>query len=251
MTLTPKQMQILEYIARYKDERGYGPSQPEIAAHFGFKSLGTVQSYLKRLQGQGLLTRTPHGRRDFRIKPSALQKGLVPLRGGVASSRSQLPGLQAGLQTQVHHNHSGLQSGQRPPSLQIPLLGRVAAGRPIEAVGANDTLDLAGLVFPAGLPEINEKYFALKVAGDSMIEDGIFDGDVVIIKSQPKADNGQVVVATLQNEATIKRYYRFLDRIELHPANANYAPIVVRHDDERAATFRVEGILTTVLRSYR
>lgn len=126
------------------------------------------------------------------------------------------------------------------PAVCIPLAGRVAAGRPIEAVEQNETIDV-----PASLLKGGEN-FALQVEGDSMIEDGIHDGDVVIVRKQSDATRGETVVAVVDGEATVKRYYPRRTSVELHPANAAYQPIVVGSDQE----FRIAGVVVGLLRKY-
>ncbi|MFN3534554.1 MAG: transcriptional repressor LexA [Desulfatiglandales bacterium] len=122
----------------------------------------------------------------------------------------------------------------------LPLLGRVAAGRPIEAIQDNETIEVPGSMLGRG------EYFVLKVEGSSMVEDGILDGDFVVVRRQPTAENGDTVVALIGDEATLKRYYRIGDRIELRPANKEMAPIVVRDKD-----LRIEGKVVGVIRYYK
>jgi repressor LexA len=201
--LTPKQKEILDFITSFRAERGYAPSQWEIAKHFGFKSLGTVQNYLVRLEREGALQKTWNARRGV----------------------------------QVLHNHGG--SSQQSSAVPVPLVGRVAAGRPVEAIRSDESLDV-----PASMLGAGAQHFVLKVKGDSMIEDGILDGDYVIVRKQETAVNGQTVVALIGgNEATIKRFQKRGDRIELIAANPNYKPIVVEGGE-----FKIEGILVGVLR---
>jgi len=125
------------------------------------------------------------------------------------------------------------------PSDQLPLLGRVAAGRPIESIESNRTVEV-----PKDFRASSGEHFVLEVKGDSMIEDGILDGDYVVIRKQPTAEKGQTVVALIENEATIKRYHPQKDQIYLMPANENYKPIIV----ENFQSFKIEGVLTGVLR---
>jgi repressor LexA len=124
----------------------------------------------------------------------------------------------------------------------LPLLGSVAAGKPIEALEAERTIEVPTSLLRGG------DCFALKVRGDSMIGDGILDGDFVIVRKQAHATNGQTVVALIGSEATIKRYHRVGNRVELRSANPAYAPIVI--DSETAGKeLRIEGILTGLVRS--
>lgn len=200
--LTPKQKAVLDFIESYGEENGYAPSQQEIARHFGFASLGTVQNYLVRLERHGLLKKTWNARRGSQVV------------------RPQPP---------LEH-----------AAVPIPLVGRVAAGRPIEAVQAEELIEVPRAMIKGANP-----HFVLKVVGDSMIEDGILDGDYVVIKKQADATNGQTVVALINNEATIKRYYGRSRKVELHPANSKYKPIVV---DAETQDFKIEGVLMGVIR---
>jgi repressor LexA len=193
--LTPKQKRIVDFIIEHTEREGYAPSQQEIADAFGYRSLGTVQNYLVRLEREGFLERDWNARRGIRVK---LPEG---------------------------HGY------------ELPLSGTVAAGRPIEAIETPDTIDV-----PRSM--MDSANFALRIKGDSMIEDGILDGDYVIVRKQPTASNGQTVVALLGNEATVKRFYRRNAHIELHPANESLSPIVVNAREE----FRIEGVVVGVIR---
>jgi repressor LexA len=213
--LTPKQKQVLEFIQAHQAEKGYAPSQKEIAAKFGFSSLGTVQHYLNQLGELGFLKKEWNARRGLSVAPENAKdsaKSAVP----VLSEESQIRSL--------------------------PLLGKVAAGRPIEAVQSPEFLDV-----PVSLLKKSGEHFILKVQGDSMIGDGILDGDYVIIRKQDSAENGETVVALIDNEATIKRYQRRKGGgVELHAANPAYPTIHV--DPERR--FRIEGILAGLIRRW-
>jgi repressor LexA len=124
---------------------------------------------------------------------------------------------------------------------RLPLLGKVAAGLPIEAVETMEFIDVAKSMVKPG-----HQFFALQVKGDSMIDDHIVDGDYVIIKKQKNANEGEIVVALIDNEATLKRFRKRKDVIELHPANKNYQPIKVRDN----SNFEILGVLTGVIRKY-
>lgn len=128
------------------------------------------------------------------------------------------------------------QVAHQPP--RLPLVGLVAAGRPIEPVMQQEDIDI-----PAPMRGRGET-FALRVKGTSMRDDGILPGDVIVVHKQSTAENGQTVVALVDGEATVKKYYRTRQRIELHPANEAMAPIVV----EPGQDFRIEGIVTGVIR---
>ena len=196
--LTPKQKQVLDFISDYTRRHEYAPSQHEIARHFGFKSLGTVQHYLVQLGEQGYLQKSWNARRGTRVNNTAT-------------------------------------------SFELPLLGRVAAGLPIEAIESRETLEVPSFM----IKEVGN-HFVLHVKGDSMVDEGILEGDYVIFKKQEAAHNGRTVVALINNEATIKKYYRRKDKIELHPANASYRPIIVDSSQE----FKIEGILAGVIRKF-
>lgn len=200
--LTPKQKRVLDFIEEFTAKQGYSPSQQEIAEAFGFKSLGTVQNYLVRLERQGALLRHSwNARRGFEVAREKSASESVPL----------------------------------------PLLGRVAAGRPIEAILTDETLDVPASMLRGG------ENFVLRVTGQSMIEDGILDGDYVVIKKQDRADNGQTVVALVGNEATIKRFYRRSGKVELHPANPAFQPLIIDSLVENNE-FKIEGVLVGVIR---
>ncbi len=198
MPLTPKQKAVLGFITDFQAKHGYAPSQMEIAAHFGLRSLGSVQDYLVRLREGGFLENVPHARRGLSTKPVK----------------------------------------EVGTSMSLPLLGFVAAGKPIEAVESQDQIEV-----PASFVKRGE-HFALRVTGNSMIEDGILDGDFVIVKKQKSAETGQLIVALVDHSATVKRFYPKKKVIELHPANPAYRPILVGPDQ----SFKIEGIVTGVIR---
>lgn len=217
LLLTPKQKMLLDFITAFRAERGYAPSQYEIASHFGFKSLGTVQNYLVRLERQGALRKTWNARRGMQVV--APQPQLRPHR---------------------HPRPYDERGNATSEAVPLPLLGRVAAGRPIEVVQNSEMIEVPSAMIKRGT------HFVLRVTGDSMIEDGILDGDYVVIRKQNDAENGQTVVAIVDGGATIKRYQNRKGKIELLPANAKYEPIVVGEEAE----FRIEGVLAGVVRIF-
>lgn len=194
--LTPKQKLILDFIRSHIRDKGYAPSQREIAETFGFRSLGTVQNYLVRLEREGFLTREWNARRGLRV------------------------------------------SGTVARGYELPLTGTVAAGKPIEAIETSDTIEV-----PSSMAGTGEN-FVLRVKGSSMIEDGILDGDFVIVRKQRTADNGQTVVALMEGEATVKRFFSNADTIELRPANTGMEPIVVGKNED----LQIEGVVIGVIR---
>lgn len=122
----------------------------------------------------------------------------------------------------------------------LPMAGLVAAGSPIEPVEQRETVDVPEEMLGSG------EYFALKVTGNSMIEEGIFDGDTIVVRRQNTAENGQTVVALVNGEATVKKFYRRSGEIELRPANAAMTSILVRDD-----AFTIQGVVAGLMRKYR
>jgi repressor LexA len=205
--LTQRQKHVLDFISGSIVERGYPPTLREIGEHFGIKSTNGVNDHLKALEKKGYLRRED-------LKSRAMRP-VGPVRGGAALGED---------------------------FVDVPLLGRVAAGQPLLAVeNVEDTVKVDR--FFVG---VHRDVFALTVVGDSMIEDGIFDGDYVFVKKTPAAEAGEVVVAMIEGEATIKRYYPEGDTIRFQPANAAMAPILVRRRD-----FRSVDILGVVVGIYR
>lgn len=195
--LTPRQRQILDFIRKQVQEKGYPPSVREIGEAVGLRSSATVHGHLKRLAARGLLRRDP-------TKPRAI---------GLVSKETAVWG--------VSH---------------VPLVGRVTAGQPILAVENVE----AELPLPTDLFGSSRDLFALRVRGDSMIGAGILDGDVVVVARQPNADDGDIVVALLGDEATVKRFYREDGRIRLQPENPRLEPIFA---DEVTILGKVVGLL--------
>jgi repressor LexA len=202
MSLTKKQKQVYDYIVEYLDENGYSPTQMEIKEHFGFKSLGSVQDYIRYLKNANYIQNDTNSVR-----------GLTPVTGGKTSDVENI--------------------------IDIPLHGKVAAGNPIEAMEGSESISVPATMIGRG------SHYALTISGESMIEDGILDGDVIVVKEQKTASNGDTVVAVIDNEATVKRYYKKKSAIELHPANSTMKPIIVKNGD-----FQIKGVLVGLLRSY-
>lgn len=199
MSMTKKQKQVFDFICEYIELNGYSPTQIEIKENFNFKSLGSVQDYIRYLKNSG------HIQND-----SNSVRGLRPVN-----------------------------KNTNDDLIQIPLHGKVAAGNPIEAFEGDETIDIPASMIGKG------SHFALTVSGESMIEDGILDGDIILIKEKAVAINGETVVATINNEATVKRYYRKTNQIELHPANSSMSPIIINDGD-----FHIKGVLVGLYRSY-
>lgn len=206
--LTAKEKSVMEFIELRLLEDGISPSYQEIKEHFGFASYNSVQNYLKQLMQKGYIHLAAHQKRAIQI--------LQPSQS-----------VQSAIQNKVELTKTQkTKSPERPELLlgsreilSIPLLGRVAAGRPIEAMEHNESVEV-----PPSLIRNPDKSFALKVQGESMIEDGIFDGDIILVQKQPHANNGEIVVASVENEATVKRFFVKATgtekQIELRPANS-------------------------------
>ena len=198
--MTPKQKKVLDFIMNFCEQQGYQPSQQEIASSCGFESLGTVQHYLRILERDGHLARQPNARRGLQL---------------------------AAVET-------------APTRLELPLVGIVAAGRPVEALQQSDAIEVPSAMAGPG----NVVY---EVRGDSMVEMGIMDGDYVAVHPQSDAENGQTVIAEVNGSITIKKYLRKGNLIELRPANAAMTTILVGEDDE----FHIRGVLVGSMRFYR
>ncbi|MCM0607009.1 MAG: transcriptional repressor LexA [Xanthomonadaceae bacterium] len=204
---TPRQKAILDFIKEFQREQGFPPSRREIATGVGLSSVATVQEHVEALE----------------------KKGLLKLRSE----------MNRGIEAMPDPEH---EKNDRGEARALPLVGQVAAGIPIEAINAQELVDVPNFMLKKGGGE----YFVLKVKGWSMIEDGIFDQDYVVIKKQSTAQNGDTVVALINNEATIKRYQKKQGVVELHPANPEFKTIVVNGEQE----FKIEGVLAGIMRRY-
>ncbi|HEY2728693.1 MAG TPA: transcriptional repressor LexA [Polyangia bacterium] len=221
--LTDRQQAILDFITQSIEERGYPPTLREIGEHFGIRSTNGVNDHLRALEKKGHLQRED-------LKSRALR----PTSGPSSASASAARALGAG----------------RDPRLadvvEIPIVGRVAAGLPLLAVeNVQDTVHVDKFFIGQ-----TREVFALRVKGESMIEDGIFDGDYIFVKKQLQASRGDIVVAMISgpsgDEATVKRYYPEGDSIRFQPANAAMQPIIVRKKD-----FKSVNLIGVVVGVYR
>jgi repressor LexA len=205
MPLTKRQKQVLDFIARFQDENGYCPSYEEIAHGLDLASLATVHKHISALENKSYLKRGFNQSRSLELAPKYLQE----------------------------------QRRTRP--LEVPLLGRIAAGSPVESVEQRETLNFADF---AG----DGNTFALEVRGNSMIEDHICDGDLILLEKVSQVRDGDIVVALVGgSETTLKRFYREAgDQIRLQPANAALKPIIVAARD-----LQIQGRLLAVLRKYK
>ncbi len=212
LPLTLKELKVLEYVEQVMLDQGVVPSYQEIREHFGFASLNSVQRYLKQLQEKNYIY-IPGGNQKRALQilhPSKSISNLLTDRiiDSAALSTNQIPN------TQTFKKETPLMSSSPPQveSLSLPLLGRVAAGLPIESFTHDEHVNV-----PASLIRNPSKTFALIVQGQSMVEDGILDGDVIFVQKQSYANNGETVVAMINNQATVKRFYLHAKRkIDVH-----------------------------------
>jgi repressor LexA len=199
MILTKRQKELLDFLESHIRRRGYAPTLEEIGHRFGLGSVATVHKHLTNLEQKGAIRRKSNLSRAIE---------LVPLR-------------------------------RQARAKELPLLGRVAAGEPIEAIEVPDAIAVpeelsAG---PAG--------YVLQVQGDSMIDEGIFEGDYIVVDGRRTANNGDTVVAVIDGAATVKKFYRERGRIRLQPANARLQPIFVR-----GAGIELRGVVVGLMRRY-
>lgn len=206
MKLSPRQTQVLDCIAAHIRDQGYPPTIRDIGAALGIKSTNAVNDHL-----------------------AALEK-----KGAIARERSRSRSIT------IVEQESALDPVPRP--IQVPVLGRIAAGAPLlaeENVLEHVTVD------PGYIPRAST-VFGLRVVGDSMIDDGIHEDDVILVRQQDAADNGQIVVALVDGEATVKRFFKEPHRIRLQPANDEMDPIYVSAADARDTL--IQGVVVAVFR---
>ena len=224
--LTQRQREILDFISASIVERGFPPTLREIGEHFNIKSTNGVNDHLKALEKKGHLRREDLKSRAMRpVLPDGTGE-VVPLR-----------------RTPMGTGNVQLVSQPTDADLaEVPIVGRVAAGQPILAVeNVSDTVRIDRMLLGG-----HREVFGLRIVGESMIEDGILDGDYVFVKKTPQAKSGDIVVAMIEGEATVKRYYPEGDRIRFQPANSNMTPIIVRRSD-----FKSVDIIGIVVGVYR
>lgn len=219
-SLSAKEKMVLEFIEAFVDRDGLSPSYQEIKEHFAFASFNSVQNYLKQLTAKGYLLVHPHQKRAIQL--------LLPSNSfsTARSSRAQL--LQA-----------------REEILSIPLLGTVAAGQPLERLTFDEEVQV-----PPSMVKIPGETFALRVQGLSMIEEGILDGDLILVQKIKSAQNGDLIVARVENEATVKRYFLHSKnsasrRIELRPSNEQMDSLW--YSEEKV---KIEGRVVSLMRNF-
>lgn len=202
MPLTKRQSEILAYLQEHIRLQGYAPSFEEIAEHFGFQSLATVHEHLSNLERKGYIRRSYNESRSIEV---------LPPRGTTMAT-------------------------------EIPLLGKVAAGTPLESVMHEETIAIPNGMLPRRGPN-----YALRVEGTSMIDEHITDGDIVVVHGKQSAENGEMVIALVHgSEATVKKFYREAGGwIRLQPANATMQPMRFQEKD-----VLIQGIVVGVIRKY-
>jgi repressor LexA len=199
--MTPKQKKVLEFIRRFIRERGYSPTLQEIAEEMRVCKI-TARQYIQALQRQGIVSSPKHGRRSIEV--------IMP-------------------------------EHRRRSATELPLVGRIAAGSPIEAVEVPQTIDIGEELAPRS----GRHLFVLRAKGNSMVDDGILDGDYVIIEKCETVENGETAVALLDDgTATLKKLYREKNQVKLVPANSRLKPIYVK-------SVRIQGAVKGVLRLVR
>jgi repressor LexA len=202
MPLTKRQKEILDHVESFIEENGYAPSFEEIADAFGYSSLATVHEHLSNLERKGYIRKAYNESRSIELVGAAYDGGAI----------------------------------------ELPLLGAVAAGLPIEAIADHETLSV-----PQDMVRAGQDNFVLRVEGESMIDEQIRDGDYIVVSSQETASDGQMVVALVGGDsATVKKLYRETDgRIRLQPANPTMAAII-----EDAHNVQIQGVVVGVIRKY-
>lgn len=199
--LTKRQREILDYLNEFIQQHGYAPSLEEIGKRFNLSSLATVHKHLTNLQEKGFIRRLWNRSRSVELLPS---------RGGGRA-------------------------------VELPMLGFVAAGMPIEAVSTAESIAV-----PEALVSGKRDTYVLRVRGDSMIDEQIRDGDWVIVEDRKSADNGEMVIALVEgSDVTLKTFYLEQGRIRLQPANATMQPILVDPD-----AVQIQGVIVGVMRKY-
>ena len=208
MAITKRQREVYDFIHDFVQQHGYSPSFEEIGSGMGLSSLATVHKHVSNLEKKGLLKRDYNRSRSIDVLPARGMLRKMPPRPAAAD-------------------------------LSLPLLGRIAAGQPIEAVQQPETISLGDITR-------SKDVFVLQVKGESMRDEHIVDGDYVLVEKTQTARDGEIVVALVEgSDATLKRIYRDGARIRLQPSNAEMAPIVVP-----AKSVQVQGRVIGVLRKY-
>lgn len=251
--LTKKQLELLVFINRCLARNGMSPSFEEMKDALGLKSKSGIHRLISGLEERGFLRRLPHRARALEVvrMPDSVSVPAAPLthpvpghgepRAADAPGAERVPFSPTVIQGDFKAALAGAPVAAEAPAVELPLYGRIAAGTPIEAL--RDPAQTIGV--PAGMLGRGDHY-ALEIAGDSMVEAGILDGDTVIIQRCDTAENGAIVVALVDNiEATLKRLRRRGDSVALEPANKDYKIRIFGPD-----RVRVQGKLVGLIRRY-
>ncbi|OGP73950.1 MAG: repressor LexA [Deltaproteobacteria bacterium RBG_16_50_11] len=221
--LTPTQERVFNFLKNYLGNHGYPPTLREVASHFGLKGPRGPQKTLQILERKGYVHKTPGGSRAIEI-----------LKNKIGSPQTAL----------VQGRHGGLPYRKKyegpvtVPTFSLPIVGRVTAGEPILAIE-----NIEGYINLDRTLVSSENVFLLRIEGDSMIEAHIQDGDFALVQPQSHAENGEIVVALIDNEATIKRIFKQRDFIRLEPANPKMEPIVIKKGEKKVSIVgKVVGI---------
>ena len=216
---------VLDYVNVHIEQNGYPPSVREICAALGYKSTSTVHIYLKALERDGKIIKSPSKPRTLRVTPHSAGTGgliadIIPQNNHIHSARQpekpQAPVFSANAARAGSAGHQSVIE----ETVYVPVIGRVTAGKPIFAT------ENIEYTFPVPSFFVNNaSVFMLRVEGDSMINAGIFDRDYILVRHQPAAQNGEIVVALIGDEATVKTFYKERNRIRLQPENERYSPI--------------------------
>lgn len=236
MTLTRRQKQVLDFLVNFINRHGYSPSFEEMAAGLRLSSLATVHKHLQVLERKGFIRRRYNQSRSVEV---VAVPGSVPYNKNLHSVEGETHlGSLRGARAATYSDPSSIQP---LPNLEFPLLGRIAAGQPVEAIPQPENFSLGDFANRKG------KIYVLRVKGDSMVEDHICDGDFILVETAETAQNGDIVVALIAGtDATLKRFFlEGADKVRLQPANAQMDPIIVP-----AADVRIQGRVIGVLRKY-
>ncbi len=230
--LTSTQEKVLSFLKSFIGEMGYPPTLREIAFHFGLKGPKAPQKTLNILERKGYIRRTPGGSRAVEILNTKTGR-----QRGLPYENILLPQMPASRQGGTPY---GMKLGQSTiaPTFPIPIIGRVTAGEPILAIE-----NIEGYIHLDRSLVSSKNVFLLRVQGDSMIEAHIQDGDFAMVRPQSTAEDGEIVVALIEDEATIKKIFRKRDLVRLEPANPTMEPIVVQKGEKKVTIVgKVVGI---------
>lgn len=238
MALTRRQKEVLDFLVGFINKKGYSPSFEEIGGSMGLSSLATVHKHLETLEKKGFIRRGYNQSRSVEV---------VAVPGSVPFARTAMRSIGRKSRRVAQRTDERVVRGMEviPGAalgrLEFPLLGRIAAGQPVEAITNPETFSLGD--FASGKGNI----FVLKVKGDSMVDDHICDGDYILVEGADSAKNGEIVVALTEGtDATLKRFFLEGDgKVRLQPANAQMDPIILpgRH-------VKIQGKVIGVLRKY-